>query len=222
MSNVAAQTRPEEAADRTTRHLRMCAELADLGMQLARAAAVRALAGASEPEVPPTDSRPPSPTEPAPATAPRAATTYFRAPTLKAPTCKPIDPALLFTRLAACVRASIALEARLTAGTPRTASLALRADPRRAPLQDAFHRITASHPERATLRREATTRLDEQLAADSNQAIDLPTLLFGICDDLAIEIDFATLPDKILNLIPDEPPGDDDDDAPDPRATSPP
>jgi len=48
---------PQEAAERTTRHLSLCAELADLAMQLARAAAARALADWTEPE----ESPPPTP-----------------------------------------------------------------------------------------------------------------------------------------------------------------
>jgi hypothetical protein len=200
--------------------------LADIGMTLARAVAAKALTEWSEPEEPPQAAEPRSnqPPQPAPESNPglaaRAALlgtegSYLRAPTCKSPTCKSVDPALLFTRLAATVRACIALEARLAAGTPATAratSLLLRADPRRAPLRDVFRQITQDHPDRATLLREITTRLDEELAADAAQIIDQATILFAICEELAIEIDFAALPDEYLDLIaepPATPPPDD-------------
>jgi hypothetical protein len=188
-------------------------------MTLARAVAARALSEWSEPEEPAAAAEPPS-TQPPPsdlaaglspgqaalANLLRAEATYLRAPTCKAPTCKPIDPALLFTRLAATVRDCIALEARLTAGTPATAratSLLLRADPRRATLREAFRHVTENHPDRTELLRETTTRLDDQLAADAAQIIDPATIFFAICEELAIVIDFSTLPDEYLDFAPE-------------------
>jgi hypothetical protein len=115
------------------------------------------------------------------------------------------------------VRDCIALESRLTTATLSTSRAAtLRADPRSTPLQDALRNATENHPDRAALRREITTRLDEALAADPDQTLDLPTIFFSICEDLNLEIDLATLPDEIIGL--DTNPTD----APDPRATSPP
>jgi hypothetical protein len=209
--------------------MRMCAELADLGMALAHAVAARALTDWSEPEQPPAaeplyDQQPAEPlSEPQPAPSDRTPepntnrAPSLRAPTpyLRAPTCKPVDPALLFTRLAATVRDCIALEARLAAGTPPTArvkSLLLHADPRRAPLRDILRRVTEKHPDRPELLKQATIHLDEELAADAAQITDQATILFAICQELAIEIDFATLPDAYLDLIlnsPDTPPPDD-------------
>jgi hypothetical protein len=228
--NAISPIQPNEADERTTRHLRLCAELADLAMQLARAAAARTLTKWAEPQQPPaaetqsvpagatpSDAATASQSDPAPpprGTSGHAATT--------AP-CKPIDPAVLFTRFAAVVRDCIALEARLTAGagpTTRAASILLRADPRRAPLREAFDRATENHPDRAELRRETTTRLDEELTADPDQTNDLGRLFFTLCDELGIEVDLAILPDEFLTWAVET--ADPDEEAPDPRATSPP
>jgi len=172
----------------------MCAELADLGMQLARAAAARTRADwavapptaepsrvtaepsivkaepssvAAEPSAMPA-AEPPS--EPAPATTPPY---------------KQTDPAILFTRLAAVVRDCIALETRLAAGgsdAPHAASLQLRADPRRAPLRDAFRHALQKHPDRAELVRETTARLDQELAADADQTVIPGHIFVAICE----------------------------------------
>jgi hypothetical protein len=224
--------------------MRLCAELADLGMDLARTVAAKARDAWAQPEELP---EPESATEPSPETEvappirlaqaarpPRINTLYVRAAS-----CKSGDPALVFTRLAACVRASIALEARVAAGlTPigRATSPTLRNDPRRAPLRDVFRRITQHHPDRAELVRETTDRIDEDLQADPARTLDLSRIFFSICEDLEIEVDLATLPDAFLGLAPDEPdPAEPDRDEPDrdepdeaatnapyPRATSPP
>jgi hypothetical protein len=194
--NAISPCQPPQADERTSRHLRLCAELADLAMQLARAAAARTLADWAEPE--------------APATAPPGA----------AGTASPkqTDPAILFTRFAAVVRDCVALEARIAAGaapTPRAASLVLRADPRRAPLREAFRHATIKHPDHADLLRATTTRLDEHLAADTEQTTAPPHLFATICTELGIAIDLATLPDEYLNALYEAT-------NPDPRATSPP
>jgi hypothetical protein len=194
--------------------MRLCAELADLAMDLARAAAAKTLADWAKPEEPPAAAPPPEPERAAPtllaAKPPRAPGT-----SLRAATAKPADMATIFTRLAATVRDCVAMEARLAAGlipTSRGTSPALRADPRRASLQNIFRRITDHHPDRAELIRDTTARIDEDLAADPDRTIDLPELFFKICEDFAIEVDLATLPDQFLGLAED----------PDPRATSPP
>jgi hypothetical protein len=195
----------------------MCAELADLGMQLARAVAARALTDWTEP---PEQAAPESEPTPAPDVPARAAPSLrTTGATLRAPSCKSIDPALLFTRLAATVRDCIALEARLAAGpapTPRALSRTLRADPRRTRLRETFNQITKHHPDRTELMRDITTRLDEALAADPTQTTQPPEIFFTICDQIGIDIDLATLPDEYLDFITDPT------NPPDPCATSPP
>jgi hypothetical protein len=134
---------------------------------------------------------------------------------------KPTDPAVLFTRLAAVVRDCIALEARLAVGAADAPSARMRrADPRRAPVHEALRAATENHPDAADLLREATTCLDEHLAADPEKATDAAHLLLAICDELGIELDLATLPDDILFAFAET--ADPGDDIPDPRATSPP
>ena len=225
--NAISSTQPNEAEDRTARHLRLCAELTDLAMQLARAAAARTLTDWAKPEPPPAAEPPPiSATEPQSdsETAPHP----DRAPTPRyaAASYKPINPAVLFTRFAATVRDCIALEARLVAGAApatRAVTLQLRADPRRAPLREAFHDAIKNHPDRADLLRETTTRLDEQLTNDPDQTIGLGNLLFDICNELGIEVDLAQIPDVFLTTY-SEPTNPDAHatNPPDPRATSPP
>jgi hypothetical protein len=175
-------------------------------MQLARAVAAKALADWAEPEQPQAADPEPSPGLAAVFALLGTAEPDLRAPTCNAPTCKPVDPALLFTRLAATVRDCIALEARLAAGapaSPRAAALFRRADSRRAPLREAFRRVTKDHPDRTELLREASTRLDEELAADPAQSTNATSLFFALCEELAIVIDFATLPDEYLDFAPD-------------------
>jgi hypothetical protein len=195
--------------------MRVCAELIDLGMDLARLAAARARTELTDPDTqsPATE---PAPTEPAEtqtetalvATLRKAIKSYARPPSDKPPTCKPLSAAQIFIRLTAAIRACVALEARLAAGTAGTTRPP--ADPRRTDLRDAFHLVTKNHPARTDLIRAATARLDEELAADPNQTLDVRALLFIIADAVGIDIDLATLPDKYLGFPPD------------PRATSPP
>ncbi len=226
--------------------MRMCAELADLAMGLARAAAARTLADWAEPSEPQQDqqisqtAQPPliQPAEPqadreaAPHANPARSLSARPATTASA---KPTDPALLFTRLAAIVRHCIALESRLAAsaagifsaaGTSNTSRAPTRQppDPRRPKLQEALRLVTTGLPDRAALLRETTARADEHLAADPDQTIEIPDLLINICEDLGIEINFKTLPDEFLFTTYDPPDynEDFDDSAPDPRATSPP
>jgi len=200
----------------------MCAELADLAMDLARAAASIALTDWAKPEPPPAADALPEPEVAAP-TGPALAAKPPRAAgaSTRTSSAKPTDPAITFTRLAACVRASITLEARLAAGPAKTTRGTSPA--RRADLHDAFRRVTKNHPDHAAIVRETTARVDQDLAADPDQTLDLPTIFFTICEDLDIEVDFARLPDPFLGVAaypagPDEAAGG----APDPRATSPP
>jgi hypothetical protein len=241
--NTIPPSQPESAEQRTERQMRLCAEMADLAAQLARAAAARALAAkpeesspsaapaaeppsitaaesqsitAAEPPSitsaePPsiTSAEPPSiPTPGTPAPRARATATGPRTPSIKIPSCKPIDPALLFIRLVATMRACIALEARLAAGLaglagrPRAAAGAAPADSRRALLIEGLRHITENLPARAERLREATSHADQCLEADPDHSFDVSDLICTICDDLGIDIDFARLPDKFLPPIP--------------------
>jgi len=235
--NAIAPHLPQEADDRTTRHLAMCAELADLAMQLARATAARALADQAAPEAPPSTqaTEPPStqatappspqPLEPAAASGPAAHPARATAPraTLSCP--RQIDPALLFTRLAAVVRDCITLEARLAAGLAPTRGTrpraSLSADPRRDLLREILRRAIEHHPARAALNREIPARLEQHLEADPDQTLHPTEILEKICDEFQIEPDWANLPDEYLDAICEglEEPGEE---TPDPRATSPP
>jgi len=253
----------------------MCAELADLAMQLARAAAARALTDRAEPEPPPAaepqsirvaepqsmrvaepqpmqaaepqpmqaaepqpmqaaEPQPMQAAEPQPLQAaeplslPAAAAhptreTAPRPPTIRIASPRQIDPALLFTRLAAVVRDCITLEARLAAAATDTRGphpLTPRADPRRAPLREILDLATQNHPGRAALNREITTRLEEHLAADPYHTVNPAQILDAICDEFAIDLDLAKVSDDHLDVLCGT--EDDPDDDFDPRATSPP
>ena len=185
----------------------------------------------AEPEQPPAPEPPPIPApepQPDPETAPHSNAAPRRA-AAHAPrfySYKPTAPAILFTRFAAVARDCIALEARLAAapsGTSRAITLQLRADPRRAPVREAFREAIKNHPDRADLQRETTTRLDEVLANDPDQTITLGNLLFDICNEPDIEVDLSTVPDEFLTSYVDPAAPDQHvTNAPYPRATSPP
>ena len=196
-------------------------------MQLARAAAARALADWAEPQETPM-AEPPSVQAAEPPADGQTAPHHNPAPRRPASRTaspvphKPTDPAVLFTRLAAVVRACIALESRIAAGAPAApgATTFRPADPRLELLREGFGIVIKNHPDRAKLMREATTRLEEQLAADPDQTIHPGRLFFDLCEELGIEPDYAKLPDAII--FGAYGPADQDEDEPDPRATSPP
>lgn len=173
----------------------MCAELAELGMQLARAAAARTLADWTEPDADPQEQSAPEP----PAASSRA----------PPPPRRTTEPGLLFSRLARAVRDCIALEARIAAGpghAHRGATRHFPPDPRRRRLRDLFDRITEQHADRAEIRRDIADRLEEELAAGPQA--DLGTIFSTICEDLDLELDLAHLPDEVLRLLaapPDHP-----------------
>jgi hypothetical protein len=157
--------------------------------------------------------------EPAPTATTRGAANHSPRPTAT----KPTDPAVLFARLAAVVRDSIALEVHLAAA-PTAAHTAraqvLHADPRRASLRELVRRTTQNHPDRAALNRDITARLDEALAADPDRTIDPMVIIDAICAEFGVDIDLATLPDEYL-FDPCETTDQAEDDL-DPCATSPP
>ena len=207
----------------------MCAELADLAMQLARAAAARALAEAAEPKAPTqAKAHPTAAAEPASLQAPQPPPARETAPSrtaIRTPSIKPIDPALLFTRLAAVVRDCIALETRLAAGLPDPRNPGPRAptdtaDPRRAPLRAILHLGTENHPDRAALTRAIDARLEQHFAADPELTINPAQILDAICDEFAVALDVGKVGDEHLDLLIGA--ADGPADGPDPRATSPP
>ena len=207
----------------------MCAELADLAMQLARAAAARTLTTWAEPEQPPAAEPPsthlpetPSTEAAAPQSPSETAPHANPAPTRRAPnhaaspaSPKQIDPAILFTRLAAIVRDCVALEARLSAtvatcAAPRAASRPRWVDPRRAHLREALHFVTENHryvtktyPDSADLVRTIDTLIDKALACDTEQSFRPGALLISLCSELGVEPDLAARPNKYLAAYAD-------------------
>ena len=205
----------------------MCAELADLAMQLARAAAARTLDSWAEPDPAPESTQPLEP-RPEPEAAPASTRpTQKLAPT---PTYRATDPAVLFARLAATVRDCIALETRIAANAPNpqtaTRAAALRADPRRTPLRNAFDYILKNHPDRSHLHPQTSARIDDELTDDPDQTIEPAFLLCSLCQEYGIEIDWAHIPDEFMFMPPPpSKPRDDeyqDGEQPDPHATDPP
>jgi hypothetical protein len=208
--------------------MRVCAELADLAMQLARAAAARTLADWAEPENPPAAT--PHPAQSArPQIAPQAEphadheTAPHADPAHRTPAAaKQTAPAIIFIRLAAVVRDCMALEARLAAAAPTSApeirTKIPRADPRRVPVRETIRLSTANHPDSAEINRKAAARLDERLAADPDQTIAPGDLLDALCGELGIKINYATLPTEYLNALCGPP----SEGHPDPHATYPP
>jgi hypothetical protein len=227
--NAIASTQPEEAAARTARHLRMLAELAELGMQLARATAARALADLAEPDAPEEEASAPFQTlaaEPPPEAA-QAATPRRTAPRSPGTTSrKPADPVASFIRLATAVCQIIALEAGLAAGPATRRGLvspALRADPRREPLLKAFREVTEHTQDRSGLRCEFAFRVDDALTDDPDQILGLPEIFYPICKDLGIALDASKLSDEIIGMDPwDHNENPYCMNPPNPRATSPP
>ena len=188
----------------------MLAELAELGMQLARATAAKALADLAAPEQP--EDEPlaaEAPPEAALATPPRRISTTPAG-------ARKTDPVTSFIRLATAVCEIIALEAGLAAGPATKRGLvspALRADPRREPLLQAFREVTEHKQDRSAARYEFARLLDEELTADPDQILGYPEIFYPICMSLGIELDVSKLSDQIIGMDPP---------AEDPRATSPP
>jgi hypothetical protein len=207
----------------------MLAELEELGMQLARATAAKALAELAEPD-PPQEAAEEPLSEPLaaepPPVAAEAATPRRTAPRSPGSPHK-TDPVQSFIRLAKAVCELIALESGLAAGPATKTGLvspALRADPRRDPLLKAFREVTEHTQDRSAVRYGFTTRLDQELAADPEQILSLPEIFYPLCQEFGIELDVSKLSDEIIGM---DPPSDDDEDPyrmnpPNPRATSPP
>ena len=180
-----------DAAERRTRHLTVCQELIALGMTLARAAAEHALQDMAAP--PPTQT---IPTSAAACVADAEARLRHHAP----------DYGLTFARIARTVRQTVALEAHIAEGRARAAA---PADPRRVRLAAALHAATATHPDRAELRRDAAERLDWALDADPDAATPIDDMLQAISQDLGIAAPqpVASQPSP-PSLSPTSPPAD--------------
>ena len=187
--------------------MRVLAELIDLGMQLARATAAKALADLAQPDPQEDPAEPPNlESEPAPQPAQSAPPRRTAAKPQGAPKTKPTDQVQAFLRLATAVCECIALEARLSAGPATTRrdmiSPALRADPRRDPLIKAFREATEHAENRGALRYEFAFRLDQDLTADPEKILTLPELFIPLCEELEFQPDPAKLPDEILGMCP--------------------
>jgi hypothetical protein len=188
----------------------MLAELQELGMQLARATAARALADLAQPD-PPEDAEQPEP-EPQPAPQPaeprqQTATTPSRTPArpTAATNKKPPDPVTAFIRLATAICELIALEAQIAAGpAPIRGQISpqLRADPRRLPLIEALNDQIKKHPDRTALRRQIATFLDNELTADPDQEKDASEFFFVTLNHFDIEVDYNLVPDLLLGYGP--------------------
>ena len=207
--------------------MRILAELQELGMQLARATAARAIADLARPD--PTQAEAPQP-EPLATDPPPEAEQSTPHPTQSRPgttRSRPPDPVTSFIRLAEAVCRCIALEAGLAAGPaasrPGLVSPALRADPRREPLLKAFREVTEHKQDRSAARYEFARLLDEELTADPDQILGYPEIFYPICMSLGIELDVSKLSDEIIGMDPwDHSKNPYCMNPPSPRATSPP
>ena len=206
----------------------MLAELAELGMQLARATAARALAELAEPDPPeePAEDFEPLPAEPTPEAAQAATPRRTAARSSGTAPRKPADPVTSFLRLAKAVCEVIALEAGLAAGPATKSGLvppALRADPRRETLLKAFREVTEHTQDRGGLRAEFTSRLDQELTADPEKILGLPEIFYPLCQEFGIKLDVRKLSDDIIGMDPWDYENDPYCmDPPTPRATPPP
>jgi hypothetical protein len=159
----------EAAAERTARHLDQCKELADLSMQLARKAAQKALQEADSGEEP----EPDAPKKP--------------------------NNTLLFTRLAACARATIALEARIANAHEnlRQTFYSPKPDPRRAPVREAFRQYTADMARPTAILRMAESELEDELLHEDMTVADL---FLSICEKVGINFDYDDLSNELLAM----------------------
>ena len=164
----------------------MCQELAGLGMQLARAAAQRALRDMEQPA----------------AATPAAAKPAARRRARQNP-----DPSLAFARVSREVRQLITLEIRLAAAPaqPRTrrsrTPTPAEPDTRRAPLHQAVDYLTAQHPQREEIRSDFARRIERRLAADRAHDIPAGAMLIGIADEIGLDINDAEIPEDLYDAL---------------------
>jgi len=192
----------------------MLAELEELGMQLARATAAKALADLAEPDPPEEEAEElfsePLAAEPKPEQAAEAATPR-RGAAKSSGTPRKTDQVTSFIRLAKAVCELIALESGLASGPATTSGLvspALRADPRRETLLKAFREVTEHTQDRSAVRCEFTHRMDQELTADPDQILGYPEIFYPLCKALGIALDVSKLSDEIIGM--DDRGGDDE------------
>jgi len=168
-----AISEPPEPDERTQRHLAMCQEMAEIGMQLIRAVAHKAMQDWTEEE-----------------------------PEPQAKAAKKPDPALTFTRISGAVRQAIALEARIAQGPPTQARRGRekKFDPRRATLKRLVHETTERNPDRNDLRKGAQHTIEDHLADNAYDDTPMPDLFQSICKEAGIEISQKTLSDEMLDI----------------------
>jgi hypothetical protein len=170
---VNAITRPDfETDDRVARQMRMCRDLAELGMALAQAAAKQALADFAALAQP--------------------------ADKQAAPAAPGPDYTQLFIRLSANVRQIMLLEARLDAGEapPRPP-----ADPRRAIIRQALDFAIGNRQDRPALCRAAWDQLDQKLAADPKCESRPAAIIHSILDPMGISVSFAKMPSALRDAL---------------------
>jgi hypothetical protein len=177
---VNAISRPDiETDDRVARQMRMCRDLAELGMALAQAAAKKALTDFA------------ALAEPGDKQAKPDGTTT--------------DYTQLFIRLSSNVRQIMLLEARLDAGVapprPRAEPARAPADPRRAIIRQALDFAIGNRPDRATLCRAAWDLLDQKLAADPKADIRPVAIIHSILDPMRINVSIAKMPSNLRDAL---------------------
>ena len=182
MNAISPPKRHPDAAERAGHQLTVCRELADLAMELARAAARRTLQAWQAQE------------EAEPANADKAAAPARRGP----------DPGLLFLRFSSAVRQAIALENRIAAGAApvrgkRASGPSL--DARRATLHQLLEEATEDHPERNAVRRDIAERIEQEIAADPDGETHLNDMFGGLCATLGIDVAWNKLPDDSLEKL---------------------
>ena len=182
-----------DAAERTGRHLGMLAELAEIGMELARDVRRQALAG-----------DPPRDALPDPALVNRAGADGARA-----------DFGLMFARVARAVRQTVALEARLAADAQAreregAVAQASRAAAERKRLKQQKERVRrlvedaisadADAGDGEGLRLDLDERLEDPDIEDELGRGPIGVVVLGICKDLGVEFDLRHFSDAELGF----------------------
>ncbi len=180
-------------AERTARHLRLLAELAEIGMELARDLRRQAL----EPDAERMDAA-------AGDTGARETGTGVRA-----------DLGLVFARIARAVRQTVALEARLASDAAAGARLGMAAEAGRAARERVRGRQLKARVRRVVeeaIAAEATGHEAENLRFDLDERLEDPdieaelgwrpigVIVAGICADLGIDVDLSGFSDAELGF----------------------